>query len=248
MESICGKHPFTGRKIVGTAGKGMEPKYRWVDFNRRGPSDGVSVKEEQVIEVQYDPNRSAFIALVGSKAHLRYIIATTTMELGSIIRSHSAIPDIPIRGVPGDSHPIGALAVGSTVCHVERVPGHGAEYLVAAGTSGTVKRKLEDGKMVLLLPSKHEVALDPRCNAVCGQISNPNHDKIHIGSGTRFRWLRKYPRSGLWQRKDGYCGKKIRAPPPLKHVVEKKETEVIRLVCMTEGPKKHIVPTCDRVT
>ncbi|KAF2352108.1 Ribosomal Proteins L2 RNA binding domain [Trinorchestia longiramus] len=248
MESTCGRNPITGRKIVGTAGKGMDPKYRWVDFNRCGPSDG-TVKEEQVIEVQYDPNRGPFIALVGSRAHLRYILATTTMDLGSIIRSHSVIPEIPLQGKPGDSHPIGALALGSEVCHVERFPGEGAEYLLAAGVSGVVKRKLEDGKMVLQLPSKHEIAIDPYCNAVCGQVSNLENSKIHIGSATRLRWLRYYPRSGLWQRKDGYCGKKMRALPPVKHFVKDRvKPYIVELKCDTEGSRSPIVPICDRVT
>lgn len=243
-----GMDPFTGRKIVGTSGTGRLPGYRWIDFNRCGPSDG-SVKEERIIEVQFDPNRSPFIALVGSGSHLRYILATTTMQIGGIVRSSSFLPETPITGVEGDSYPLGALPVGTLVCNVEMFPGKGGVFLRIAGAKAKIVSKLTDGKVVIKMPSNEEMAFDPHCNAVCGQISNPDFGLIHVGSPNRLRWLGHYPRSGLWQRKDGYKGRKVRAPKPMKHFRNSLgPLPSVEIKCPGEGTRDDFLPKAKRVT
>jgi len=249
MTFLGGRDPETGRIVVGTWGGGRKPKYRWVDYNRTGPSEPGAFKEEKVIEVQYDPNRSPFIALVGSGTHLRYVIATTTMNMGDIIRSSSHIPEIPGPGKPGDSFSLGALANGTEVCCVERFPGEGAFYLMKAGEKGHVVRRTKEGRIVVHVRERLQVALEPTCNAVVGQCSNEFFDEVHVGSATRLRWLGFRPRSGLWQRKTGYHGRKVRPIPPA--VVPRKgqgvnPREVVKLSCQGEDPPRRVVPKTNR--
>jgi len=244
-----GRDPETGRVVEGKWGGGRTCRYRWIDFDRNGPTEEGVYKEELVIEVQYDPNRTEFIALVGSGSHLRYIIATTDMKAGDIIRSNNFIPEIPGRGTPGDCYALGALAAGTHVCCVEQFPGQGAFYLIHAGETGAIRRRTAEGKIVVRLTERHEVALDPTCSAVVGQVSNPDGPKIHTGSAARLRWLGHRPASGLWQRKQGYHGRKIRPPPPC--IFPKKLKEKRPEICMvskTEGPQKRIIPRSDRVS
>jgi len=249
MTFLGGRDPETGRIVVGTWGGGRKPKYRWVDYRRTGPTEAGQAKEEKVIEVQYDPNRSAFIALVGAGSHLRYIIATTTMNMGDVIKSTSHIPEIPGPGKPGDSFSLGALANGTEICCVERFPGEGAFYLMGAGNKGTVLRRRKDGRVVVQVRERLQVALEPTCNAVVGQVSNEFFDKVHVGSATRLRWIGFRPRSGLHQRKTGYHGRKVRPLPPA--VVPKKgqgvdPREVLSLSCVGEDPSCRVVPKTNR--
>merc|ERR1712126_463073 len=85
-------------------GRGRNYKYMWIDRNRSGPTEENVYKEEEIIEVLYNPHTLAFTALVGSGSHQRYIIATDDMRIGGIIRSNNFIPEIPIRGKEGDSY------------------------------------------------------------------------------------------------------------------------------------------------
>jgi len=244
---LHGRDPETGRKVVRTWGVGRYTKYRWIDFNRRGPTEPDSFKEEKIIEIQYDPNREPFIALVGSGSHLRYILATSTMMRGDVIRSSNHIPEIPGRGVPGDSYALGALANGTEVCHIEQFPGQGAFYHLRQGAFGEVKRRLADGRVVIgikmMAKGLKEVALDPNCNAVVGRISNEDADKVHVGTYKRLFWLGWKSRSGLEQKKSGYHGRKLRHPGPV--VIPKPPPaplETIRLTSETEGIKRRVVP------
>jgi len=243
---LDGRDPETGRKIVRTYKKGRNAMYRWIDFNRRGPTEQDCYLEEKIIEIQYDPNREPFIALVGSGSHLRYILATSTMRRGDVIRSSNFIPEIPGHGKPGDSYAIGALANGTEVCHVEQLPGEDAFYHKREGTFGVIKRRLGDGRVVMTVKATQEVALDPNCNAVVGRISNEDADKVFIGSAMRLRWLGYGPRSGLEQRKMGKHGRKLKRPEPLL-IPEppKAELRYNTLSSMTEGPKRRCISKTD---
>lgn len=247
MTKLAGRDPETGRIIVGTLGGGHKRNYRWIDWDRTGPKDD-SYLEERVIHTQYDPNRSSRIALVANGTKMRYILATENMEAGDLIKSTSHIPRIPVRPKEGDAHPLGALPMGTAVNCVERFPGQGGSFIKGAGTKGILMRKIGD-KVVLQLPSKREVALDPECMAVIGRLSNIDHGKQHVGSAQRRRWLGRRPASGLWQRKDGYKGRKIRALPPVKSfTIPQEKAPLVTFTLRGEGPPRPIVPATDRVT
>nr|XP_027231481.1 39S ribosomal protein L2, mitochondrial-like [Penaeus vannamei] len=244
---LAGRHPETGRIIVGTLGGGAKRNYRWIDWFRTGPKDGTFL-EERVILILYDPNRSSRIALVGSGDNLRYILATENMKVGDLIKTSSYIPRIPVRPKEGDAYPVGALPMGTVVNSVEVFPGDGARMVKAAGTGGLLMRKLSN-KVILQLPSKREVALDPECMATVGRLSNIDHGNKHVGSAQRRRWLGRRPASGLWQRKTGYNGRKIRPLPPVKEYKAKiPDTPVMKFTLNGEGPTRPVIPSTDRVT
>jgi len=246
---LGGRDPETGRVVQGRWGGGLKSKYRWIDFDRNGPTEREQYKEELVIEVQFDPNRTAFIALVGCGAHQRYIIATTDMKAGKVIRANNYIPDIPGRGVVGDSYALGALGNGTMVCCVEKFPGMGSHYLKDGGQTGKITRRTTTGKVVVRLTERHEVALEPTCCAVVGQVSNEDGSKVHVGSAMRLRWLGYRGRSGLHQRKQGYHGRKIKNAAPL--YTPSKDTATRNEICITsftEGRQKRLIPKTDRVS
>ncbi|KAF8769936.1 39S ribosomal protein L2, mitochondrial-like [Argiope bruennichi] len=216
-----GRHPETGRVVVRTIGGGHKKQFRWVDYKREGPADG-SVLEERVMQVRYDPCRTAWIALVASGDHKRWIIATDGVKVGDIIKTSSYIPRIPVRPVQGDAYAIGALPIGTVVHNIEVTPGGGALFCRAAGSSAQYIRKM-DNKCLLQLPSKRQLLLDEKCMVVVGQVSNIEHGSIPIGSPNRLRAMGKRPRSGLWHRKDGYCGRKIRPPKSILDTLAERE-------------------------
>ncbi|KAG8177878.1 hypothetical protein JTE90_004272 [Oedothorax gibbosus] len=218
-----GRHPETGRVVVRTIGGGHKKVFRWVDYKREGPKDG-SVLEERVCQVMYDTCRTAHIALVANGDHKRWIIASEHVKPGDIIRTSGVIPRIPVRPVEGDAYPIGALPVGTLIHNIESVPGGGGEWCRAAGTSAQYTKKI-DNKCLILLPYKRktQVLVDEHCMAVVGRVSNVDHGSIPIGSPNRLRWLGKRPRSGLWHRKDGYCGRKVKAPKSILEILGEEE-------------------------
>ncbi|KAI5716272.1 hypothetical protein M8J76_003817 [Diaphorina citri] len=130
--------------------------------------------------------------------------------------------------------------MGSIVCCVEKFPGEGAHYARAAGNSCTLVRTLHD-RVVLQLPSKHEVAVDKHCMAVVGCISNPEHINDEVGSPNRMRELGNRPRSGLWQRKKGTDGRKIRPLPPLKIVNKVRPLDTFQLTIPSLGIKTKAI-------
>nr|CAG4643475.1 EOG090X0COM [Ilyocryptus agilis] len=234
LNKLAGRDPETGRVVVSTIGGGADKKYRWVDNCRHAPKDGPPLIEK-VLSIQYDPCRTARIALVAAGNRPRFIVATNTMKVEDLITTSAHIPRIAIRPKEGDAHPLGALPVGTEICCVEKYVGHGATIAVNAGSRATLIRKVAD-RCIVQLPSKQEVSLKQECMAVVGRVSNEIHSSIHIGGPQRLRWLGYRPRSGLWQRKDGRLGRKIRPLPPLK-VVDKKdpvETEELRLTLRCE--------------
>lgn len=218
-----GRHPETGRVVVRTIGGGYKNKCYWVDYKREGPDDG-SVLEEKVYKIVTDDTRSAHLALVAGGDHKRWIIASENMKVGDIIKTSSVIPRIPIRPEEGNAHPVGALPVGTVIHNIEVTPGSGGLFCRAAGASAQVIKKF-DNKALIQLPSKRQVMLDEKCMVVIGRASNIIHGSIHIGSPNRLRHLGKRPRSGLWHRKDGYCGRKIRPPKSILDTLIPKEVE-----------------------
>ncbi|CAG7786964.1 unnamed protein product [Allacma fusca] len=214
--NLGGRDPKTGRVVVGTLGGGMKHPFLWVDYKRHVP-EGAPPLVEKVLEIIPEPNRTAHVALVGSGENVRYIIATENMKPGDLITTSSEITRSAVRAKEGDAYPLGSLAPGIKVCCVEIRPGAGGFFARAAGTSCTIVRK-HDNRVVVMVPNKHEMSFDHRCMAVVGRVSNAIHSSIPVGSANRLRQLGNRPRSGLWQRKTGYHGRKIRAIPPCKEM------------------------------
>lgn len=197
-------------------GGGIKHKYHWIKWFRDGPKGlDEPPKEEKVLDVFKDGCRTAFVALVGHGTEMKYILATENMKPGQIIKTSHAIPRNPVRANEGDAYPLGALPVGTKVNCVEKYPGLGGFLIHAAGTQGTIVRK-EDKNVIVQMPSKKLFSLDQRCMATVGRLSNVDHGDTPIGSAQANRLLGNRPRSGLWQRKDGRHGRKIRPPPPVR--------------------------------
>nr|SVE75366.1 EOG090X0COM [Daphnia dolichocephala] len=227
LMKLAGRDPTTGKRIVGGLGGGHKKKYRWIDNCRHGPKEGPPLVEK-VLGIQYDPCQSAKTALVASGDRLRYIVASSTMKTGDLISTSGHIPRIAIRPKEGDAHPLGALPVGTEVCCIEKYVGEGSTIAVSAGSRAILVRKVGD-RCVIQLPSKHEMSLKQECMATVGHVGNEEHNTKHIGSAQRLRWLGFRPRSGLWHRKDGRFGRKIRPLPPVKIVDSRESHKTIEL-------------------
>jgi len=226
VTKLGGRHPITGRKVIEGVGGGSKQKARWIDWHRLPadwPKDD-SVLEERVNLIRYDPMRKAKICMTGYGDKLRWQIATDKMKEGDIIRTHTTIPVNPIRPVEGDSHPLGALPMGTTVCLVEAWPGEGAHFAVNAEEGAKVLRKVSD-RVVIKCWDELEFAIPAEAQCVVGSVSIHPLKALHIGSPNRMRWLGIRPRSGLWQRKDGRRGRKIKKPPPTIYTQPKAEYE-----------------------
>ncbi|XP_012672556.1 39S ribosomal protein L2, mitochondrial [Clupea harengus] len=211
-----GGRDWTGRIRTHGIGGGHKQRYRMVDFQRlRYESGKEEPFEERIMEVRYDPCRSADIALVAGGNRKRWIIATENMEAGDLIKTSGVIGRMAVAAKEGDAHPLGALPVGTLINNLELLPGKGASAIRAAGTSGVLLRKVS-GTAIVQLPSKHQVQVSETCVATVGRVSNIDHNKRIIGKAGRNRWLGIRPSSGLWQRKGGWAGRKIKPLPPMK--------------------------------
>ncbi|XP_067612945.1 large ribosomal subunit protein uL2m [Eurosta solidaginis] len=226
---LAGRDPVTGRVVAKGIGGGIKHKYHWVKWDRDGPEEGPP-QEELVLELIDDGCRTAKIALVGVGDELKYILATENMKEGDVLKTSRFIPRIPVRPNEGDAYPLGALPVSTRIHNLEKNPGYPFHMIHAAGTFGTIIRKFDD-KVVVQLPSKREFAFDRKCMATVGRVSNITHNKEHVGSAQNMRAMGNRPRSGLWKRKEGKHGRKIRRLPPMALVKPppKPKEEVIQL-------------------
>ncbi|XP_053314518.1 39S ribosomal protein L2, mitochondrial [Spea bombifrons] len=215
-----GGRDHTGRVRVRGIGGGHKQLYRMIDFQRLHyePGRENAPFQEKVIEVRYDPCRSADIALVAGGKRKRWIIATENMEEGDLITTSGHIGRMAVSAQEGDAHPLGALPVGTLINNLEVVPGKGAQYIRAAGTCGVLLRKV-NGTAIVQLPSKRQIQVLEGCVATVGRVSNIDHNKRIIGKAGRNRWLGVRPSSGLWKRKGGWAGRKIKPLPALKSYV-----------------------------
>ncbi|XP_036431162.1 39S ribosomal protein L2, mitochondrial isoform X1 [Colossoma macropomum] len=215
-----GGRDFTGKIRRHGIGGGHKQRYRMIDFQRLRYEQGKEGQQivEKVVEVRYDPCRSADIALVAGGNRKRWIIATENMQTGDLIKTSSEIGRMAVLANEGDAHPLGALPVGTLINNLELHPGKGAQYIRAAGTCGILLRKV-NGTAIVQLPSKHQVQVLETCMATVGKVSNIDHNKRIIGKAGRNRWLGIRPSSGQWKRKGGWAGRKIRPLPPMKSFV-----------------------------
>ncbi|XP_030414046.1 39S ribosomal protein L2, mitochondrial isoform X2 [Gopherus evgoodei] len=215
-----GGRDHTGRITVHGIGGGHKQRYRMIDFQRLRYVSGAESGpyEEKVIQVRYDPCRSADIALVAGGKQKRWIIATENMQPGDLLKTSGHIGRMAVSASEGDAYPLGALPVGTLINNLESHPGKGAQYIRAAGTCGVLLRKV-NGTAIVQLPSKRHIQVLETCMATVGRVSNIDHNKRIIGKAGRNRWLGKRPRSGLWHRKGGWAGRKIKPLPPMKSYV-----------------------------
>ena len=172
-----------GRITARHQGGGTKRRYRVVDFRRN--KDGVPAK---VAHIEYDPNRSARIALLhyvdGEK---RYILAPDGVAQGDLLMSGS---DAEIR--PGNALPLRNIPVGTVIHAIELKPGAGAKMARSAGTS--VQPMAKEGAMATLrLPSGETRLVPSACKATVGAVGNAEHELISLGKAGRARWQRKRP-------------------------------------------------------
>ena len=177
LQKHSGRNSY-GRITVRHRGGGNKRKYRVIDFKR----DLIDVPGT-VLRLEYDPNRSAFIALVDYGTEKRYIIAPVGLKAGDTVVS-SAAADIK----PGNCLPIANIPVGTVIHNVELYPGRGAQLVRSAGTSAQLMAK--DGAMAQIrMPSGEVRYIRMDCKASIGQIGNLDHENIHLGKAGRKRHM-----------------------------------------------------------
>ena len=174
-----------GRMTMRRRGGGHKRRYRVIDFKRN--KLGVPGK---VASVEYDPNRSSFIALiVYADGDKRYILAPAGLTVGAAVL---AGPDAPIS--VGNAMPLSNVPLGSTIHNVELQPGAGGQLARSAGAEVQLLGRGENGRAQLRLPSGEirEVAVE--CTATLGQVGNVEHGNVVLGKAGRARWLGRRPK------------------------------------------------------
>ena len=172
-----------GRITARHQGGGNKKRFRVIDFRRN--KDGVPAK---VAQIEYDPNRSARIALLHyADGEKRYILAPEGMKVGDPLMSGS---EAEVR--PGNALPLRNIPVGTVIHAVELKPGAGARMARSAGTSVQLMAK-EAGKATVRLPSGEMRLVDATCKGTVGVVGNAEHELRQLGKAGRARWLNKRP-------------------------------------------------------
>ena len=173
-----------GRITMRRRGGGHKRRYRVIDFKR--DKDGV---EGRVTTIEYDPNRSAFIALVvyrdGDK---RYILAPQGLVVGAKVNSG---PEAPI--VVGNALPLSSIPIGSTIHNIELNPGQGARMARSAGVEVQLMTR-DELRAQLRMPSGEIREVPVQCRATIGQVGNTDHGNVVLGKAGRARWLGRRPK------------------------------------------------------
>jgi large subunit ribosomal protein L2 len=187
---VKGKQRSSGRNVNGRVtsrhrGGGAKRRYRQIDFKRT--KDGVPAK---VASIEYDPNRTAYIALLHyADGEKRYILAPQGLQVGAAVESGEGA-DI----TPGNSLPLARIPTGTVVHNVELTPGQGGRLGRSAGTAIQVVAK--EGPMVSLrLPSSEVRMVRAECRATVGSLSNSDHQNVNWGKAGRSRHRGKRPQT-----------------------------------------------------
>jgi large subunit ribosomal protein L2 len=174
-----------GRKTSRHRGGGNKRRYRRIDFKRR--KDGVAAR---VAAIEYDPNRSADIALLhyadGEKS---YILAPQRLRVGATVQSGEAV-----EIAPGNCLPLARMPVGTVVHNVELQPGRGGQMGRAAGAAIQLMAK-EGGLATLRLPSGEMRMVRTECRATVGSIGNADHQNVKVGKAGRKRHMGVRPQT-----------------------------------------------------
>ena len=178
LKKNSGRNSY-GRITVRHRGGGYKRKYRVIDF-RRDKLDMPAV----VQRLEYDPNRSAFIALVKYEdGELRYVLAPVGLKAGDTILA-SAAADIK----PGNCLPLANIPVGTIIHNIELQPGYGAQLVRSAGVAAQLLAK--EGELAQVrLPSGEVRYVRMNCTACIGQVGNIDHGNVHIGKAGRKRHM-----------------------------------------------------------
>ena len=172
-----------GKITVRHNGGGHKKQYRIIDFKRN--KDGIVGK---VATIEYDPNRSANIALINyADGEKRYILAPKGLVVGMTIVSG---PDADIKA--GNTLPLANIPMGTTIHNIELKPGKGGQLVRSAGTSAQVLGK-EDKYVIVRLQSGEVRMILATCRATIGEVGNEQHELINIGKAGRKRWMGKRP-------------------------------------------------------
>jgi large subunit ribosomal protein L2 len=173
----------TGRIVVRYQGGGHKQRYRMVDFKRARFNEPATVER-----LEYDPNRTAFIALIKYKdGTLNYILAPQRLTAGDIVVSGEKV-DVKV----GNAMPLGAMPVGTIVHNIEMKPGKGGQVARSAGAFAQYLGR--DGGYALIRLNSAEVRKIPlTCMATVGAVSNPDHMNEVIGKAGRNVWKGKRP-------------------------------------------------------
>ena len=169
----------TGKITVRHQGGGERRKYRIIDFRRN--KDNIPAK---VTAIEYDPNRTCFIALlVYADGEKRYILAPLDLKVGDTVVS-GAEADIK----PGNCLPIANIPVGTLIHNIEFKPGHGGQMVRSAGTAAQLMAK-EGVYAQVRLPSGEVRKVLTTCRATIGQVGNPDHENVRVGKAGRTRHM-----------------------------------------------------------
>ena len=169
----------TGRITVRHHGGGNRQKYRVIDF-KRDKAD----MPAKVLTLEYDPNRSAHIALVQYEdGEKRYIVAPHGLKVGDTVVSGTGA-DIK----PGNALPLSSIPVGTFIHNIELYPGKGAQLARAAGIQAQLMAK-ENGYAMVRLPSGEQRNIPDKCMATIGQVGNIDHENVNIGKAGRTRHM-----------------------------------------------------------
>ena len=182
-KSSSGGRNNTGRVTVRFRGGGHKQTYRLVDF-KRSKRDIPAVVER----IEYDPNRSAFIALIKYEdGELAYILAPQRLAAGDAVIAGSQV-DVK----PGNAGPLSSLPVGTIVHNVEMKIGKGGQIARSAGAYAQIVGR-DQGYVILRLNSGEQRLVHGACYATVGAVSNPDHMNISLGKAGRTRWLGRRP-------------------------------------------------------
>ena len=172
-----------GKLTVRHRGGGHKRLYRIIDFKRT--KDGIPAR---VATIEYDPNRSARIALLNyADGEKRYILAPNGLKVGTIVESG---PESDIK--PGNALPLKNIPLGTVIHAVELKIGKGAQLVRSAGTSAQLMAK-EGSYALLRMPSGEIRRVHINCRATIGEVGNLEHENITIGKAGRSRWLGRRP-------------------------------------------------------
>ncbi|HLW14944.1 MAG TPA: 50S ribosomal protein L2 [Flavobacteriaceae bacterium] len=174
-----------GKMTMRQIGGGHKRRYRIIDFKRN--KDGVPAT---VASIEYDPNRTAFIALVNYQdGEKRYVVAQRGMKVGqNIVSGDHVAPEI------GNALPLSSIPLGAIISCIELSPGKGASLARSAGSFAQLLAK--EGKFVTVkLPSGEVRMILGTCKATIGAVSNSDHQVVVSGKAGRTRWLGRRPRT-----------------------------------------------------
>ena len=176
-KKFAGRNSY-GRITVRHKGGGNKVKYRIIDFKRQ------SLAPATVIGIEYDPNRSAYIALLQNEAGEKsYIIAPVGLKDGDVVYTGA---DADIK--PGNTLPIENIPVGTFIHNIELYPGKGAQLVRSAGVAAQLISK-ENGIAQVRLPSGEVRIIRLDCKATIGQVGNIEHDTVKLGKAGKTRHL-----------------------------------------------------------